>query len=255
MQPDVADRTSAALSDAWLALLEVHPDAWIEVGDGVSAYATGLPSPALNGVTSARRDPDPEEIRRLVAGLRDRGVPHMLQLRPGTDPAAMAVADEEGLVSVDDVPLMRLDEPASLARGAAAAPELGIRQIGPDEASLHAQTAGAGFEEDPEIFTRLLPPVVMAMDGLRTYVGELGGEVVTTAVGFTRDDCVGIFNVATPVEHRRRGYGAAVTARAAADGLAAGARWAWLQSSPSGYRVYETLGFRALESWHCWVRV
>jgi predicted GNAT family acetyltransferase len=71
----------------------------------------------------------------------------------------------------------------------------------------------------------------------------------------TLDDYVGVFNVATPPEHRRRGYGAAITARVVSDGLAAGARWAWLQSSPAGYRVYEELGFRTLERWLAWVRV
>jgi len=35
---------------------------------------------------------------------------------------------------------------------------------------------------------------------------------------------VGISNIATPPADRRRGYGAAVTARAVTDGLAAGAR-------------------------------
>jgi predicted GNAT family acetyltransferase len=101
---------------------------------------------------------------------------------------------------------------------------------------------------------RLLPPVVLNLDGMRAYVGEVDGEVVTTALGMTRADNVGIFNVATPPEHRRRGYGAAVTARAAADGFAAGATWAWLQSSTAGYHVYEAIGFRTLERWLCWVR-
>jgi hypothetical protein len=40
-----------------------------------------------------------------------------------------------------------------------------------------------------------------------------------------------------------------------ADGLAAGASWAWLQSSAAGYRVYEALGFETVERWRCWVRV
>jgi N-acetylglutamate synthase len=69
------------------------------------------------------------------------------------------------------------------------------------------------------------------------------------------EDHVGVFNVATPSRHRRRGYGAAVTARVVADGVAAGASWAWLQSSPSGYAIYERLGFRTLERWLTWVHV
>ena len=63
-----------------------------------------------------------------------------------------------------------------------------------------------------------------------------------------------LFNIATVPADRGRGYGAAVTARAVSDGLAAGASWSWLQSSPSGYRVYERLGYQAIESWQVWVR-
>jgi len=60
---------------------------------------------------------------------------------------------------------------------------------------------------------------------------------------------VGIFNVATPPEHRGHGYGAAITAQAIHDGFAAGAELSWLQSSAMGESVYRRLGFRAVESY------
>ena len=254
MGADAAERTAVVLAETWRALLAVHPDAWTDFRGGVSAFATGIPLAGLNGVSCSRLDPDPEDIRGLLGELQDRGLPHLLQLRPGTEAAAVAVPDQEGLTPDVGVPLMRLDDPAPLDRALEAAPMLRIRQLGPDEMKLHPLTAAAGFEEAPEHFLRLLPPPVMAFDGVRAYVGEIDGEVVTTALGVTREDHVGIFNVATPREYRRHGYGAAVTARAAADGFAAGASWAWLQSSPAGYRVYEALGFRTLERWLSWVR-
>jgi N-acetylglutamate synthase len=254
MSTDPAEHTGGALSDTWRVLLDAHPDAWTESREGVSAWATGIPIASLNGVSCSRLDPDPEDIRSLLGELKARGLPHLLQLRPGSHPVAVAVAAQEGMTPGADVPLMRLDDPAALERAGAGAADLRIRQLGPDEATLHPRAAAAGFEEEPEHFLRLLPPAVMAMDGIRAYVGEVDGQVVTTALGFTRGGSVGIFNVATPPEHRRRGYGAAVTVRAAADGFAAGASWAWLQSTPAGYRVYESLGFRTLERWRCWVR-
>jgi predicted GNAT family acetyltransferase len=72
-------------------------------------------------------------------------------------------------------------------------------------------------------------------------------------MGLTVGDFVAIFNIATPAQFRGHGYGAAITARVVSDGLARGARWAWLQSSQAGYSVYERLGFRTLELWDCWV--
>ena len=255
MTPDPADETATALVDTWQVLMRVHPDAWTEVSDGIAACVTGIPSPGLNGIWCSTRDPDPDELRRLLRELQARGVPHLLELRPGTDDAAVAVAAESDLIPADDMPLMRLDDPAALEPARGAAPKLAIRELEPDDAELHARAAAAGFGENPDHFIRLLPPPVMAADGLRAYVGELDGEIVTTAIGVTLGDYVGVYNVATPAEYRRRGYGAAITARVVDDGLAHGARWAWLQSSPSGYGVYEALGFHTLERWLCWVRV
>jgi N-acetylglutamate synthase len=255
VSPDLADQTAAALVDTWQVLMGTHPDGWTEVSDGIAACVTGIASPGFNGIWCARRNPDPGELRRLLAEVRERGVPHLLELRPGTDDAALAVAAESDLISADDMPLMRLDDPAALEGARGAAPDLTIRELSADEAGLHARAAAAGFGEDPDHFVRLLAPAVMAIEGLRVYVGEVGGAIVTTALGITVGDCVGVFNVATPAEHRRKGYGAVITARVVDDGLADGARWAWLQSSPSGYGVYEALGFRTLERWLTWVHV
>jgi predicted GNAT family acetyltransferase len=100
-----------------------------------------------------------------------------------------------------------------------------------------------------------MPPDVLRLPGVRCYLGEVGGQAVTTGVGVTLGDSTGVFNIATPPAHRRRGYGAAVTARAVADGLAAGAKWAWLQASPAGYATYTRLGFETAETWKCWLAV
>jgi GNAT superfamily N-acetyltransferase len=255
MSGDPADRAATALVDTWGHLMALHPDAWMETHDGVSACATGIPSPGLNGVWCSSRDPDPAAIRSLLAKLRARGVPHLLQVRPDAEATAAAVADEDGYTPADDVPLMRLDDPGLLEGADEAVPQLAIRRLGAGEGELHAHTAAAGFGEETETFVRLLHPDLMAAAGLRAYVGAVEGQVVTTALGVTRGEYVGIFNVATPAEHRGHGYGAAITARAAQDGLATGASWAWLQSTAAAHALYEALGFRTLERWPCWVRL
>jgi ribosomal protein S18 acetylase RimI-like enzyme len=130
---------------------------------------------------------------------------------------------------------------------------LQIRRLDPAHARLHADLAAAGFEAPVEHFRRLMTPAILAGPGMRCYIGELDGETVTTGLGATANGAVGIFDIATPPRFRRRGYGAAVTARAVEDGVAAGARWAWLQSSDAGFAVYERLGFRTIETWECWI--
>ena len=51
---------------------------------------------------------------------------------------------------------------------------------------------------------------------------------------------------------RRRGIGSAITARAIADGRAAGARYCCLMSTDAGLGVYRALGFEVVEKWSRW---
>ena len=105
----------------------------------------------------------------------------------------------------------------------------------------------------PDLFATIITETTLGLPAVRAYVGEVGGTPVATAIAATIGDAVGVFNVATAAEHRRSGYGAAVTARAISDGRAAGATWSWLQSTEAASRVYERLGFATLEQWSCWL--
>jgi ribosomal protein S18 acetylase RimI-like enzyme len=155
------------------------------------------------------------------------------------------------LVREEDTPLMALVEGAAL-NSADVPAGVSIRELPADEAALHARVAALGFEAPEWMFAQFLTPSVLALPGVRCYVAEQGDEAVATGLGVTAGDSVAIFNIATPTEHRRNGYGAAVTARAVSDGLMAGADWAWLQSSPAGLGVYQRLGFEVVETWQCW---
>jgi ribosomal protein S18 acetylase RimI-like enzyme len=128
-----------------------------------------------------------------------------------------------------------------------------IRRLEPAEAYVHCEVAGPAFGAPPDLFAQLVTPAVLALPAVRTYIGEVDGETVVTGIGVTLGEAVGIFNVATPPEHRRHGYGTAITARALADGLAAGASFGWLQSSEAGYGVYEAMGFETVERFPLWV--
>ena len=95
-----------------------------------------------------------------------------------------------------------------------------------------------GDAEDSEV--RALP--------LELRAGGLGyGAAVGTALAVRHRACAGLFDVTTLAAYRRRGLGAALTAQAASDAFAGGARCAW------GRGVYERLGFELLEEWPVWV--
>ena len=77
----------------------------------------------------------------------------------------------------------------------------------------------------------------------RHFLGFVGGEPIATCSLFLGAGVAGIYNVGTLPEHRRRGFGAAVTRAAIADAAASGYRMAILHSSALGAAMYRALGF------------
>jgi GNAT superfamily N-acetyltransferase len=151
------------------------------------------------------------------------------------------------------IPLMVFERGVVALADTAVNSGLVLRELTSAESRLHTSILASGFDAPMELFELLMTPAVLSLPAARCYVGDVEQEPVTTAFGFTERDHVGIYNVATVPRHRGRGYGTAITARAVLDGFASGASVAYLQSSVVGYRVYERLGFRTLETWTVWI--
>lgn len=248
---DVAAAAHAGLREHLIAGL---PAGWARRDGGVIGAVTGVGVPTVNGVWPEQVNPDPAVVAALLDEVAASGLPHCLQLRPGAAERLTALAARRGMVRSAPVPLMVLDDPAAL-RAAQQVPGLRLRQLAPEEAPIHAGVGAAGFEAPEELFVALMTPTVLRLPGTRCYLGEADAGLVTTGLGLTIGDSVAILNIATPPEHRGRGYGAAVTARAVSDGLNDGAQWSFLQSSAAGYGVYGRLGFVTVELWDCWFSV
>jgi len=232
-------------------LRRANPDGWTVREGGAVAAVTGVPVAMLNGVSAERADADPATVARLLDQVAETGLPHSLQLRPGASPALAGLAQARGMIQDRDSPLMVLPDPAR--RGPAQhLDRLKIRELSPGETEPHVVVAAAGFEAPEEIIRQLITPL-RNDPGIRFYVGEADGRPVTTGMGVTIGNFVGVFNITTVPGDRGHGYGAAITARVVSGGYAAGASWSWLQSSPAGYHVYERLGYRTIESWQVWV--
>ena len=244
---------AAALLETWQHLVAGVPNGWTLAEPGALAAVSGVEMPTLNGVWVESVDVDAEIVADLLDQVAATGLPHCLQVRPDCADQVTDLAGARGMTRVEHVIPMMVLEDSDQIRATQTTVGLVIRELAPAEAHLHARVAAVGFEAPLEAFLQLMTPSLLALPGVHCYLGEVGDEAVTTGIGVTLGSYVGIFNIATPPAHRRRGYGAAVTARAVADGLAAGAKWAWLQSSEPGYRVYERLGFRTAEGWSCWL--
>jgi GNAT superfamily N-acetyltransferase len=247
-----ANTVAAAYTADLESMVTSVPDGWFRRVKGIVAGITGVPISTLNGVWTEEVELDPAVVSELLDQVANFGFPYCLQLRPGASEELSALADDRGMIKQDQTPLMVLEDTGRI-KAAQKVAGLVIRQLSAEEAELHATVAARGFEVPVEPFIQLMTPSALRRAGVRCYVGELDGEVVTTGLGSTLVPSVGIFNIATPPEHRGKGFGAAITARAVSDGFEGGAIWSYLQSSPAGYNVYERLGFATVERWDYWV--
>ncbi|MHB8695486.1 MAG: GNAT family N-acetyltransferase [Solirubrobacteraceae bacterium] len=246
--PD-AGRVASALGATWALLAETLQQGWARHDDGIYTLVTGVPIASLNGVWVVGEQVDADAVAAGLASVAESCVPFCLEVRPAWREQGASVAATCELAESTDIPLMVSAgpfNPGSIDR-------LSIRELDPSEAQVHSDVAGPAFGAPPELLARVITAEVLGRPQVRSYLGEVDREPVVTAMSVTIGDAVGIFNVATPGPHRRRGYGAAITAHAALDGRIAGAEWAWLQSTEAGYGVYERLGFTTLERWPSWI--
>ncbi len=251
MQAD-AQAVTEAVAGLWRTVGRDAEGATLREADGLLAATSGVALATMNGVWSLAAQVDEVAAAAMAAHVAEAGLPWCIQARPGSADVWSAIAATAGLVAGPTIPLMAADA-ASLVEQQPRVP-LEIVRLDDRDLGLHVEVGAAGFEMPADLYRDSMR-AISCVPGQRTYVGFADGVPVTTLITFpTAGDSVGVFNVATPAEHRGRGFGGAATAAAVREALDGGARWAWLQSSPEGYRVYQRIGFATLEQWDFWLK-
>ena len=243
MIPTTADLARLDLDneiELWSTGVSLSPDGASGREGDVAWFASGLPVPFFNQVVATGDAADPAALGRAVGELRARNVPFHVRLRAGIDDAAVPALEALGLHEDHDeaYPAMALHPiPADIAPSTALG-DLEIRRA-VDAAGLedHLAVVSPGFGHAD----RDRPPARADRDARRCrasrlHVGYVDDRPVATSMGYTSGGTIGVYNVATLDDARRRGYGAALTRRAVADGAARGATVAILQSSTMGRR-------------------
>ncbi len=231
------------------------PGSLVRRRDGVVLLASGLPVRFFNQVSIESGDATPEAVAEAIAALRERGQPFEVHLRRGADDRFRPLMAELALMlpaEADPMPGMGLHPiPPSVTP---IPDDHEIRQVD-NRAGMedHLRAGALGFGM-PEAMLR----AIVALDTWQrpdnaVYVGYTDGQPVTTGLGVRTGKTIGVYNIATIESARRRGLGAAITERVAADGAAAGCDVAILQSSPMGRPIYERLGYRTVVEYDGWI--
>ena len=259
MIPTSADLARLDLAnevELWSTGVSYAPEGGSGREGDVAWFASGLPVAFFNQVVATGDATDLAALARAVDAIRARGVPFHVRVRSGVDDAIVPALADLGLREDPDeaYPAMALHPiPADVAP-ADGPGDLDIRMVA-DAAGLedHLAVVSGGFGLPIEFARQIVPLEEVTLPGFGLFVGYLGDRPVATSLGFTSEGTVGVYNVATLDDARRRGYGAAVTRRAVADGAARGATVAILQSSAMGRPVYEAIGFREVLAFRVFV--
>jgi ribosomal protein S18 acetylase RimI-like enzyme len=248
---DDADRAATALIAAFRTLADSLPGMYEkQASPGVISLMSGLPLATLNGVFTNAARPNVTEIDRAAAGLAGLPLPWSIQFRGEPEPAAERVAARYELTARTTIPLMAYrpgaEPQAPPARASAAA---AVRVADLAERAEYAAALAAGFEAPPEIMAPFSSAEAFAMPGAVPYLAREDGQVAAVGLGIVGDGIAGIFNIATVPAYRGRGYGRAVSSRIVADAIGRGAALVYLQSSADGYPLYQSMGFRTVETW------
>lgn len=227
-----------------------RPWADVHLDPDVTWGTTGIPLAPFNGVsgTTFSETTADARIAEILGWFRERRIDMTWWVGPTTTPADLGRRLEaQGLVADEIAPGLAcpLDgwRPPPLPPGVTVTPV-------EDRAAFHVATEimFEGFEIPTEVlplFEERFADFCLGPAAIqRTWLAHLDGRPVATSLGFVVDDVVGIYNVATRADARRRGAGAAVTAAPMGEAARRGARWAILESSPIGRSMYERLGYR-----------
>ncbi|MGV8057291.1 MAG: GNAT family N-acetyltransferase [Smithellaceae bacterium] len=117
-----------------------------------------------------------------------------------------------------------------------------------EELFLWEEVSFAGFHFPPETrqqYHRFVGTFNLSPGSpQKFFLACLNGKPVATSLLFLHENAGGIYFVCTLAEFRRKGIGLALNLATMRFAKQAGARFATLQSSPDGLRVYQQAGFK-----------
>jgi GNAT superfamily N-acetyltransferase len=255
------DELIALEHENWIAYLtgvvSCSSRAKVTRAGGVVTILTGLPMDWYNQVLIEREEATAAGVLAGVAQARERGDDFVVRLRHGIDDRFISTLTQAGLASKGEetsTPGMVAFPIDGDAIAEHASPELEIHRV-TDATGIdaHRQAVTAGFGSDPAVALGTACLNLLDRPDCVVYVGYAHGDPVVSGLGWRTGRTVGVYSIATLASARRRGYGAAMTARVVADGADAGCDVAALQASEMGRPIYERLGFRTVVSYTAYV--
>ncbi len=222
--------------------------------DGLLCYASASPSPfPWNGALRTSGDMGAEEIMERAAAFFE-------PLEHGFSLGALEGIDDDLIAQLGKAeatsPEMVIEEspdPVELAD------VVEIQVVGDDaQRSDWLGVVGRAFEtlgESKQTWRQCYPDVEsLANDESVAMVLYEAGEPAAGGMYYRSGDVIEVLHIGTPENHRRKGYGRAVTTALTIHGFNSGATLASLQAEPMGFNTYQRIGYQTISTYHWYVR-
>jgi len=217
----------------------VYPDRWIALSGADSVeYNAAL----VHG--------DGEAVVTTVDEVLAAGVPTVVMVAGFASGEAWRL-DDRGWIRIGSVALMHLGLPAPVPTTSGPS----ARRL--DHADHHAVTelVGEVFGVGPGLAGVAIAGVTAGLEDQALWGAfDPTGALVSCLATVRVADTVAVWSMATSLQARRQGYGAAALGTALAAAAADGATSSLLSSSRVGEPLYRALGYRQLERWEQWSR-
>jgi GNAT superfamily N-acetyltransferase len=241
-----ADRVAAAFFSSLETLCRTAPDGWYAERGTARAAVTGSAIAALNSVYSVVHDPEPESLDTMALAVRERDIPWSIAVRGPAGYEVAELAVRHGLAERAESPVLACAA-GDVAFGDPVA-HASVRRVGAAACHVYTEALAEAFEVPAGVFGTMMAGDVLDHPAFSGYLAMDAGRPVGTGLGMWTDGVIGVFNVAVVPSHRRRGLGRAITERILADAFAGGADAAYLHTSAMGRPLYESMGFRQVET-------
>jgi GNAT superfamily N-acetyltransferase len=240
-----------SVARAHLALFGAIDDAEMLLREKMLLGLTGGPTPDFN-MCLADDSPNLEAVlAEAVERTRARSLPAIFMLSVQASQKLAGRHDELGLTPAGDAPLM-------VFTARPPAPDFGYdaREVS-DESDLKdvAELISKAFDLDREWVGRTFASraLVENSSGVGFYLVTDNGKPLSTVTMTGAGPVIGIWSMATDPEFQRRGAGRTALLGAMAHRRSLGADAFYLIATPAGKPLYDSVGFRTLETFPMYV--
>jgi GNAT superfamily N-acetyltransferase len=243
--PTTPTGAALALRRALELVAQLVPGGHVDVDhSGIGTLSIPVPMPTMSGLLLPAGPVDAARLRELADGFVARRSPWSVRVSGPVRDEVTELAADLGLSRQVVPTLVRPLTPAP-APGPSGLVEEHVRVTDEEERSRWVDTAAAAFGMPPSAVEPLATPELVAAPAVRAYYASLDQHPVATALTvLDPTGWLGVFCVGTVPGARWLGLASRLTASALADGAAAGAHSACLQTTAMAASMYARLGFR-----------